>query len=262
MVKLSDAHQRILERLIERDLAGTLHGAFQDIPIEVYHHPQCPGVSSTRIKMIAERSLKHAANKKFESTPEMIFGNAFHAFMEAQSEFYARYSVGQFSEGRHYISYDDFGRIKTMADHVRNHPVAGNLIEGGTAEWTFFARDPLSGVLRKCRPDVFKGLSIIDYKTCFDASPKVFGYQAKKLLYRISAMYYLEVARDATNRDFNDFRFIAVESDGFHEVAVYQVSEHSMMKARGEIQFALNSIAQAAIGGWTGYQLNPEPLQI
>ncbi len=255
-------HENILNALIAKERDGTLHGAFDSIPIEIYHHPRCPGVSSTRIKAIVATSFKHAALKPFESTPEMIFGTAFHAYMEAESEFAAKYSVGKMDPVRTYLAFDDLYRIKKMADNVRNHPVAKDLVAGSTAEWTFFALDPLSGVLRKCRPDLFKDLTIADYKSCFDASPKVFSYQAKKLMYRISAQYYLDVARCASGRDFNEFKFIAVESQGLHEVAVYPVDDRSMIHAQEEIQGALNAIAAAQIGGWTGYALNQSPILI
>jgi hypothetical protein len=263
-VKLSEAHNNILQALITRNEAGNLHGAFTGIPIEVYHHPLCPGISSTRIKEIAATSFKHAVNKKFESTPEMVFGNAFHAWMESQDVFYARYTVGQhdFTGGKIFISYEELGRIKVMADNVRNHPVVSKILPNAKQEWTFFSRCPVTGILRKCRPDLFESNSIYDFKSTFDASAKVFGYMAKKLLYRIQAMYYLDVARDATGQPFDEFKFIAVESEGINEVALYTVHELSLITAKNEINNALQAIANSQQGGWTGYPLQNEPLLI
>ncbi len=266
MVNLSKQHQDILQALISRANAGTLHGAFDGIPIEVYHDPACPGVSSTTIKRIAARSFKHAAKEVFVKTPPMQFGTAFHTYMQGAKDFAAQYSVGKmepFSE-RNYLSWDDFSRIKLMSDNVIAHPIAGPLVEESEVEKTFFSICPLTGVLRKCRPDNWKGAIMTDYKTCADASRAGFARQARKLMYRISAAYYMDVANDAldTQGRFEEFKFIAVESEDLHEVAVYDATDNSLEVARGEIFGALTAIANSMKGGWTGYPLYSEPLSI
>jgi hypothetical protein len=121
-----------------------------------------------------------------------------------------------------------------------------------------------SGVLRKARPDILKHRRIGDWKTTVDASPAAFAKTARRLLYRISCIYYCDVVTAASGHfiDPEDFRFIAVESDGMHDVAVYPVSLHSCNTARLEIDAALSAIARSHEGGWTGYDLAQPPITI
>ncbi len=267
MVKLSKHHEEILLALITRYENGSLEGAFQDIPIEVYHNPRCPGVSSTFIKSVVEKSYNHAVRKPFQSTPEMAFGTAFHTYMQGQKDFLARYSVGKIEPGKEFVSWDNYSRMKIMHDNILKHPIASALTVGGLSERTFFAKCPVTGILRKCRPDNMKQQDMSDYKSTFDASPAGFSRQARKLMYRISAAYYMDTTNDAlraigNNSFVQTFKFIAVENDDLHEVAVYDASDRSLEVARAEIQTALNHIRNATTGGWTGYPLYQEPISI
>jgi hypothetical protein len=262
-VKLSDKNQKILNQLKERAAAGTLEGAFAGIPIEVYHHPECPGYSSTYIKAVVASCFKYAQQREHIATPEMEFGTRFHTFMQSREEFLARYAVGRYEPAKHFVSWDDFARIKVMAENVLNHPVAKPLVVGGDEERTFFSYCPVTGILRKCRPDVVNGAIISDYKSTMDACESAFTRTAKRLLYRVSAAYYLDTTNGAQKqRAFEEFKFIAVESQGLHEVAVYDIDDRSLERARSEIQVASFAIANASTGGWTGYPLYTEPLYI
>lgn len=266
-VKLSETNQNILEALIGRAKRNELIGAFEGIPIEVYHHPLCPGISSTMVKKIVEKSYDYAIKNPFKRTPAMEFGTAFHTFMEGEVEFYNRYSVGSLVPGKGHISFTDFAGIKTMADNVRSHPVAGPLLEGGDPERTFFAPCPVTEVLRKCRPDRLKSNIMLDYKSCHDASPIGFARQARTLFYRISAKYYLDTANEAlimhpNSIKFDQFKFIAVENEEQHAVCVYDPDDRSMEKAEYEIIGALRSISNARSQGWTGYPLYQDPISI
>jgi hypothetical protein len=89
LVKLSPQHQDILASLIAREQDGSLNSAvFSDLPIEVYHHPQCPGVSSTRIKDIVARNYNYARRATFTPTPAMEFGTKFHEWMGRPYRFF------------------------------------------------------------------------------------------------------------------------------------------------------------------------------
>jgi hypothetical protein len=261
---LSDNHNDILQALISREKSGGLDKAmFEDIPIEVYHHPECPGISSTRLKAIIERNWNYAGRSTFTATPAMEFGTAFHAFIQGDMEaFVKEYAIGKFDSARKYLSYDDYAKLQTMRDRVEAHPEAGKLLVGAHQEWTFFSRDPATGVLRKVRPDLFQESVLGDWKTTVNASQSEFIRSCKKYLYRISARYYMDVFTAATDRPAHEFKLIAVESEGLHDVAVYPISENSLMTARGEIDQALSAIARARDGGWTGYALNQAPIFI
>ena len=263
MVNLSDAHEKILSELISMEKTGKLDRiAFEDIPIEVYHHPSCPGFSSTRIKLIVERNFNYAQSFSFESTPAMQFGTAFHSLIQGRAQFAKEYSVGKHDGVRQYISFDDYGKLQIMVANVEAHPEAGELLKQATHEWTFFSRCPITGVLRKVRPDIFKNSTIGDWKTTVDASPVAFARASRRLLYRVSARYYLDVVTDVLKKPMTDFKLIACENEGLFEVAVYPVHESSLAEARQEVDAALSAIARANEGGWRGYALNQNPIFI
>lgn len=262
MVNLSPSHQDILLALQARFKNDTLHGAFKDLPIEVYHHPDCPGISSTRIKSIVELGYHYGSKVVVNKTPAMEFGNDFHAYMQGPQFFAENYSIGKFHPEKKFLSYDDFAKITAMANNVHKHPRAAELLKDSQQEYTFFAKCPVTGILRKARPDLIKGNIIGDWKTAMDATRSGFSRQARKLLYRISAMYYIDVVHDATGADVNQFHYIVPENQNEHQVAYYEIHEGSLITAKDEITTALEAIATASKGGWTGFPLHQQPISI
>lgn len=260
----------ILMTLRSMATSGTLSGCFADIPIEVYHDPLCPGVSSTQIKAIMKRSYNHYILEKSHSTNPMRFGTAFHSFVNEPEAFVNSYEVvhGRAKGTRPEaipLKFDDFQTIQKMSQKVFSHPDAAPLLKDAQNELTYFSIDSETGILKKCRVDAIKDGKISDLKTCEDASPSAFARDCHKYLYRISAAYYLEVVSEVLGRHLNNFYLIACEKSDPFEINVFRVDDRSLLKASEEIRETLRILKQIQDGGpnaWAGYKLGITDLMI
>lgn len=199
------------------------------------------GVSASLLKQIA-RSPAHAEawlNAENVPTAAMRFGSAFHAFVLEPAEFHARYSVFNgdrrtkvgkaeydaiISTGRTPISPDDYATIAAMANAIGSHSTASDLIRNpeAKAEVSVFWEDDETGMLCKCRPDLWIGDTIVDVKTTDDASPEGFARSIAKYGYGMQAAHYLKGTGAAR------FLFVAVEKSAPHAVAVYELDQFSL----------------------------------
>lgn len=194
----------------------------------------------------------------------MRFGSAFHCYVNEPEQFAATYKIiypkqNTFvPEGMLELRDSDFKLILAMEKKLYAHPDAGPLLKDAQFELTYFAVDQETGILKKCRVDSIKNNKIADLKTCADASPSGFAYDAKKYFYRLSAAYYLEVVSQVNNSYLRDFYLIPCEYDEPHEIAVYRVDDSSIAKGEEEIRKALRLIQKVneeGPGAWKGYAL-------
>lgn len=261
----------ILKTLISMAERGTLVGCFADIPIDVYHHAACPGISSTTVKAIIKNSYSHMSTAKISSTGALEFGSAFHCFVNEPEEFIRQYQIMQGTKeerlelGKIPLDMDDFSTIKEMQKKVFLHPDAGPLLTEAQFELTYFSVDSETGVLKKCRVDAIKNKIISDLKSCESASSDEFARNARKFLYRVSGAYYLEVVSEVIGEHLNQFNLIACEKKKPHEINVFRVSDASLQKANLEIRSALaviRDVHELGDRAWAGYELGIKDLYI
>lgn len=230
------------------DTKGELIGAFHDIPIEVYHHPDCPAISSTQLKTVLKKSVAHWKYAKQEDTDSLSFGRLFHDFI-SDPQLLAKYDPSK-------KSYKDILLASVMFKNMMDHPIARSLVEGAKHEVTFFSRDKETGLLKKCRVDGINGNIVFDFKSTKDASMESFISDCKRYNYRIQAAYYLEIVSEVMGQSFTDFRFIASEKEEPNMTAVYRTHDRSLAAAHYEIREGLNKIKLAidsGSDGWNGY---------
>jgi hypothetical protein len=261
--------------LRQLEQAGDLENAvFTDIPAAAYHHPDCPGVSSTQVKAAFAQSLAHF-NKRDLQSDALRFGTALHCFVCEPDKFPELFDVvpdrgrAAIADRKTHITVSDVTRIVEMARSVTTHPDAADFFNdvGGKPQYelTFFSRDPESGILQKARVDLFKGDVIVDLKSTRDASPRGFPKEAAKYLYRISAAYYLQVVSRVVGRYLSDFYLVACEKEPPYLAAVYKVDPRSLSQADEEISIALDRIKTARSQGhnaWLGYPLGIQEVLI
>jgi len=244
-MELSLDHQNLLTTIQKMHLAGDLVGWFDDLPIEIYHHPECPGISSTTLKTVLKRSVAHLKHDKID-TEELSFGRLFHSFISEP----------------HLINIaksKDVLLAKKMYDNMMRHPIVRSLMIGAQHEVTFFSKDQDTGLLKKCRADGYSEGIVFDFKTTRDASLGSFTNDCKRYNYRLSAAYYLEIISEATGVRHEDFRFIACEKEDPCETAIYRTHSRSIEEASQEIRIGLNKIKDAIDKGeyaWKGYSQN------
>lgn len=92
-----------------------------------------------------------------------------------------------------------------MAASVRSNSTAALLLSNGEAEKSLWWDDIATGIRCKVRPDWINGDTIVDLKTCVDASKSGFAKSVANFGYSIQAAHYL-AGTLATK-----FIFIAVE---------------------------------------------------
>jgi hypothetical protein len=128
-----------------------------------------------------------------------------------------------------------------MADAVRSHPVASEILSYGEAEVTLFWTDP-SGVEMKARLD-WVGSCVADLKTSRDVSPHAVSNACARYGYPIQFATYVDAAM-AVIRKALPFKAIFVEKSPPHQVAVYNVPDKVFMVGREKRDAAIKTLLE------------------
>ncbi len=246
------------------------------------YHADRSHISKSGLDLIARSPahFRHAQDNPDEPTPALIFGQAFHAWMENPDAFFNDFAIKpegidrrtkngkiqwaafcEESAGKTIISEEEFSRIKAMGRAVEAHPVVATMIHTGQAyrehslRWT----DDKSGVACKCRPDLWKTMSddrmlVADYKTTLDASPAAFSRDLMKYRYGLQAAFYSAGVRAATGLEVAGFIFVVAEKNAPHNVACYVASDevirHGEMLMRRDLEKYAECLERDE---WPGY---------
>lgn len=128
-----------------------------------------------------------------------------------------------------------------MREKLLKHPDVANMIKIGQKETSVFAPDPTTGVLRKCRPDIWLPAQGIlgDLKYVGDASQDGFLMMLRRMKWHIQSAWYLEVVSAAMRAPHNLFVHILVEEKYPHEVGCWALDDASLERASQTIQHHL-----------------------
>jgi exodeoxyribonuclease VIII len=155
------------------------------------------------------------------------------------------------------VSEADMVLAVNMAVAVHGHPTAGALLQSGQAEQSFWWDDIATGMRCKCRPDWFDGTTIVDLKTCQDASPAGFAKAVANFSYQIQAAHYL--CGTLAKR----FIFVAVEKTAPYAIGVYELDTEGLIHGSIARHNALQRIQDCrAINEWPGYTDGIQTLQL
>jgi exodeoxyribonuclease VIII len=179
-------------------------------------------------------NIRAEKKKPKESTPAMVFGSAFHAFMLEHDKFEAEYIIkpervllkevgpaayetykNELAEieetEKTIISQADYSKILEMAYFVNLNEQARDLINGAVYERSFFWVDKESELRVKARPDILHSNMIVDLKTCFDASPRAFQRAIVDGGFHIQGAMVRDAVRAVEGRDISNVVYLAVE---------------------------------------------------
>ena len=146
------------------------------------------------------------------------------------------------------VSEADLAQALQMADAVRSNSTAALLLSNGQAEQSFWWDDIATGMRCKCRPDWFDGETIVDLKTCQDASPAGFAKAVAAFHYQLQAAHYL--CGTLAKR----FIFVAVEKSAPFATACYELDAQAMVHGSVLRHNALQRLQDCrAINEWPGY---------
>ncbi len=266
-------HAHLLKTLQNLALEDKLMGCFADIPNEVYHHPACPGVSSTTLKSVLSKSLIHLETDRNKKSKAMDLGTGFHLFINEPDVFQNTYQLipdrgnSFLHPGKQAMTESEFLTIKAMAEKLFKHPDAAPLLVGAQCELTFFSKDKETGLWKKCKVDIFPpgSSSLADLKSTRAVGAEAFMRDCRKLLYRISGAYYLEIVSEVLEKYMRDFYLIACDNQDPYEIQVHRIHDASIAQGEMEVREALRKIKKLQEQGttaWRGYDLGINDIRI
>jgi uncharacterized protein YqkB len=92
---------------------------------------------------------------------------------------------------------NDYSQALKLSESLKRNKTAIKLLENGVPEVSFIVKDPISGLLLKCRVDWLSALGDViipvDLKTTRSANPVMASYQFADLRYDLQAAFYLYV---------------------------------------------------------------------
>jgi hypothetical protein len=166
------------------------------------------------------------------------------------------------------VSDEDYRTVVACRDAVHMHPVAKHLFRGGLAEQSYYAIDPETGALIKCRADyeqLEREASITDLKTTEDASERGFKSSIYGYRYDIQDAWYRHVLRSAYQGqvEVRRFVFVGIEKVRPYCVGVYTIAPEDTIAGMIAARRDLSEILECRrTGEWPDYGCNPKVLRI
>lgn len=158
--------------------------------------------------------------------------------------------------------------IQGARDAVHMHPAAKHLFRGGNAEQTFFAIDPETGALIKCRADyelLEREGMLVDLKTTEDAAPRAFKNSMRTYRYDVQDPWYTHVVHSAfdTAEIVRKFVFVAVEKVRPFALGIYWIEPADRRMGMDMARRDLATILECRrTGVWPDFGCAPKSLII
>lgn len=262
-------------------------GIYTDLSSDAYH--AAPGISNSGLSIISERTPAHykaSLDTVRTATPAMQAGSRLHSAVlepELFTQCYAvapkfdlRTNVGKADKqaweeanpNRTAISGDEYSQSMFIADVLHGNAFVRELLRGGHNERSVFARDPVTGVLVKCRPDADTTITgrrvLSDLKSTEDASPEGFMWSAYRYGYFRQAPFYMDVCNaEGSEQSVDSFFFIAVEKEPPYAYIIYEAAPRFLQRGRDAYRSALNEYARCVeTDTWPAYDTSTHTLDL
>lgn len=265
---------------IPGEFTVTEPGAYDDMPLDVYHRDPVPAgsLSSTGARKLLHPSCP--AKFHYEQThgqepkDEYDFGTAVHTFtlgtgprivaVDArswQTGAAREQRAAERAEGNVPLLAKDYARAKEVARAVRNNPAAAALLrpDRGVAEQSLFWIDPQTGVWRRARPDLRTTSAegrclIVDVKSTESAAPDDFARSIYKFGYHQQGDTYIDGVKALDLGEDPEFLMVAVEKQPPYLCEVYALDVFAKDLGRARNRRALEVFKDCtATGHWPGY---------
>jgi len=232
-------------------------GRHEGVDNDIYHSSE--GYSNSFLTAVL-RSPAHAMSRgKWKSTRNMEIGSAFHS-STLEPDLYKRdYKVIE-CDARTSTLYKQACKdhpsalvltlaesetVKGMTAGVYRNPKLREIIEKpGKAEVAYFAIDPETGLMIKCKFDWLTDSGIcLDVKKTQDARMYKFSQSINTYMYHMQDAFYRHVFRCATGEDLQEFYFGAVEEQKPHASNRWRLGPESRKKGDALFREALTTLA-------------------
>jgi exodeoxyribonuclease VIII len=248
-------------------------GVYPDLPNHVYHCPWPKGVSKTSLCRIARAPLafRDAIDHPGEAkkSASLTTGSVFHIVMEGAFERDCAVSPPvkdkrqadwknfvKANPGKICVTPEEAREVFQMREALLRYGPARDILAGpGLFECSFYWTDPVTGLLCKCRPDWISEnlLTIIDFKTCQDATEAAFVRSAERYHYHVSAAMTMDGVEAATGIRPDRYVFLAIETASPFLTAAYEATADDIERGRAFVRRNLATLKRCIDNGtWPG----------
>ena len=253
-------------------------GIYPGIPNEAYHAG--PGISKSGLWELHTKSPLHFPFAPREEKNFFDLGEAGHIAVLEPDQLEARVYRGpddrrgnkwtdaqEFCkiEGKVCLTSKDYDKALMIRDALHADATINSLVTSAAAqvEASGFWTDPETGLLCRCRPDLYRpdlGL-IVDLKTTTSAHPAKFARSVVDYGYHAQEAFYSDGWR-ALGQAVDAFVFIAVEKTDPFAFAIYELPPSIVTEGRTRIQSAMQVYAECKrTDTWPGYGSGVQELQ-
>ena len=274
--------------LIAPEQAEIEAGYYLDMDDATYRGLDCAHYST--LKLLPEgKALEHVREAMLHpkpSTPDMEIGSAFHVALLEEEAFPERYHVipadmrrdkrtkayqeqVAIANGRHILTLAEAMQIGAMVEKVKSHKRYGQLLDRdyefeSCAVAQLDAVGPALKVWAKCKLDYYAQDigTVLDPKTCQDASKEAFARTCAQRGYHIQATLYT-IIMEALGKPVNHWVWLAIEKEPPYSCAFWRCPDHIIDQTRPAVWDALERMAAAyALLRWPGYSEDIEDLDM
>ncbi|MGE3681605.1 MAG: PD-(D/E)XK nuclease-like domain-containing protein [Bdellovibrionales bacterium] len=146
--------------------------------------------------------------------------------------------------GKHVVKSSEMQIIKGVLKSLSSHRTARELLASGHFENSFFWQDPVTGLVCKCRPDLWREGLVVDIKTTLNASPQEFPRTIANMMYHLQGAFYMDGVSAVLGEPIERFLILAVEKTPPYAVATYTLDEATLDVGRMFYRRALRVLRQ------------------
>ncbi len=172
------------------------------------------------------------------------------------------------NEGRTVVTQEQRVTALLQAKSVRKISDMRDALAKGRPEVSAYWRDPVTGVLCRCRPDWVHDAGpgraiLVDVKTYSNAAPAEFARQIARMRYHVQAAYYTDGYALAAGVDVLAFVFLAVETEYPYAASAVMLDDAALEQGRAEYRRNLDTYAACLKSGeWPGYPTGIQPVSL
>ncbi|MDI9914393.1 PD-(D/E)XK nuclease-like domain-containing protein [Rhodococcus sp. IEGM 1379] len=261
--------------------APTEPGVYGGITDEVYHGDRISLSSSGARKLLAPScpaKFRHEQDNPPAPKKVFDFGHAAHSLVlgygselreipdkllasngavstAAAKEFVANART----EGAVALKPAEHQKVHEMADAIRSHETAAELLSNGKPEQSLYWRDQATGIMRRARPDWLPNVTgsrlvITDYKTAVSADENDFVRAAGDYGYHCQAPWYCDGIIELGIHPDPEFVFVVQEKEPPYLVNVVQLAPEAIELGRQLNRIAIETyVTCRQTGIWPGY---------
>lgn len=263
----------------------------ENLPIEAYHYddPYRTFIGSTLLKAADSSMKKYLYEEenlsKGERKIHFDFGNAFELAFLDQDEFNKKVAIMDLkqmpfpdkdfrtkankewrdcfiseNEDKYIVQKEgdsSIASIYNMIDSCKNNKVINILMSNMDYQKSIFWTDKETGLCLKARPDTIlqEKKTIVDVKTCEDASPRKVENAVNNFKYHLQAIQQIEGVESSGIIDkVENYFWLFVEKNAPYHVEVYEFHPEDRKSVKLKYRALLNKIAESkSTGEYPGY---------